>query len=121
MADFDVSISRGDKRTLTITTTNPADDTPYSLTGKTVWFTAKRSKQDLDAAALIAKSTAGGINVMGSPNEHKAVVTIDSADTASFKRDTVLLCDVQVKDGTDVFTVAEGVLRVKLDVKQGTV
>lgn len=120
MADFSLTMKRGDTRTLTITATAP-DASNYSLVGKTVRFMGKRKLIDPDTSAVLNKSTGGnGITVLGSPNQHKATISIDADDTETLSKDTTLACEVQVVDGTNVYTVAEGKMKVKLDVIQAS-
>lgn len=122
-------ITRGDGRTLTITATYPeaipgqniAAGNPYPLTGKTIWFTAKRRISDADADAVISKKTGAGIEVLAGQT-NKARITINATDTDDLPDQTVTLaCDVQVKEpGKDPWTVAEGRLRVRPDVTRAT-
>jgi hypothetical protein len=113
-------IKRGDDRSLTITATYPADHAnagdPYDLTGdKVVWFTAKRHLSDADEDAVILKETGEGISVLSPTNT--ARVQIDAADTVGLPdQEIVLQFDVQVKDGTEVITIADGTLSVLPDV-----
>lgn len=111
-------ITRGDDATLTVTVTDPAG-APFALDGKTLWFTAKRKYSDPDEAAVIAKKSGEGIELLGDPG--KAVVAINAADTANLpNRETTLVCDVQLLDGTKVRTVARDTLTVEPDVTRTT-
>lgn len=119
MATFSFDMVRGDTRTITITASNP-DSTPYVLTGKTVRFTAKRKITDADTDAVISKVSGSGITVMSNPNDNKAVIAILPADTDFITNKIRLMCDVQIKDGSNVYTVATGTLTINPDVTRTT-
>src|SRR5215210_2960857 len=101
MADFNHTIDRGDDRTLRATATH--NGAPYNLTGKTIWFTAKRSPKDTDDQAVISKSTAGGIEIDDTDN-NVCLVRIAGDDTASLTTKQRLSADIQVADGDDIMT-----------------
>jgi hypothetical protein len=118
----------GDSRELEIEAAWPEDvpsagaeaGDPYPLEGKTVWFTAKKSRASPDAEALIQKTTEDGIDV-DPIDTNKAYVTIDSADTEGISTSDGLYCDVQVKnEAGNIFTVWEGRLPISVDVTQST-
>lgn len=117
MADFSHTIERGDSRTLRATATYQGS--PYNLTGKTIWFTAKRSPKDSDDQAVIRKSTGSGIDLDVTDN-NVCLVHIDGADTDSLTTKQSLSADIQVADGDDIMTVAKGILTVEPDVTRTT-
>lgn len=104
---------RGDTPTLRITATNP-DGTPYSLTGHTIWVTAKRSKADLDAAAVFQLSTTeGNVTVLGAPDDNQADAVPPSADTSGLTADVQVYIGVRIKTpGGRVYTIFEGTLPI---------
>lgn len=113
----DLSIVRGDTVLIDLTVTR--DGAPVSLSGASLWWTAKRRTSDADAAAVIAKTTAAGITVTDAPGG-KARVTITAAETAALT-DTLLYWDAQVREtsGT-VSTVASGQVAIAPDVTRAT-
>ena len=123
MADFRYKIPRGEGKILRVTCYYPEwhEDAgqPYPLGGKTVWFTAKRSRSDPDERAIFRKKNdGGGIEVQS----NIALVELDAASTIGLTREVKLECDVQVKEpGRDPWTVAEGVITVYPDVTRETV
>jgi len=121
LSRFKLTINRGDSRSFLITVTSGGS--PYSLTGKTVWFTGKLADTDTDAQAIIAKKTGGqGITILAAPNDHQARVAINPADTSALTREVILKCDVQVKDGSgNVYTVSEGLITVEVDITRAIV
>jgi hypothetical protein len=124
------AMKSGDSRELEIETAWPEDvpsadaeaGDPYPLEGKTVWFTAKKSRASPDADALIQKTSEAGGGIEVDPTDTNiAYVTIDSADTEGISTSDGLYCDVQVKNEADkVFTVWEGRLPIDVDVTQST-
>src|SRR5215217_6370836 len=84
-------IYRGDDATLKVTASFPQDipdqgilaGDPYPLTGKEVYFTAKRKIVQTDAEAQFQKSTlTGAIVVRDAPDDHICDVQVDGEDTA---------------------------------------
>lgn len=118
MPDFEMF--RGDSAEFELTVTK--DAAPVNLTGGQLRFSAKRSKDDPDADAVVSKvstdtaqieitNAAGGL----------ATVKMVPADTEDLTEQTVLFYDVQFKDATNrIFTLATGKLKVRLDVTQVT-
>lgn len=97
-----------------------------NLTGAKIWFTAKRSYTDADAAAIVAVSTdSGGITILDAPAGHARLVIPPSATasltTPSPPSPLTLVYDIQVKesDGT-ITTVQQGYLKVTGDVTHAT-
>lgn len=105
---------RGDDREFTLTLTE--DGLPMNLTGATLRFTAKRSINDPDTAAVITKTVGSGITIDADPTSGIVVVALLAADTADVTRQTVLVWDVQVVRGGKTRTVVAGTLDVLLDV-----
>lgn len=104
---------RGDTPTLRITATNP-DGSPYSLTGHTIWVTAKRSKSDADAAAIFQLSTTeGNVTVLSAPDDHKADAVPPSADTSALTADVQAYVGVRIKTPAGrVYTIFEGTMPI---------
>lgn len=101
----DLSMYRGDDRTLTITASEP-------LTGSDIRFTAKVSRADDEA--VIEKTTGDGIEI-GDPDT-TATVTIDAADTEDLGP-VNLRWDIEITDALGkVRTVAVGRLLILADV-----
>ena len=126
---FELSMTRGDSRTLRVMATWPEDvpeagateGDPFPLSGKLLIFTAKTSTRLPDDDATFQKRSDGaspGI-VVGSPT-NTAAIEIETADTDSLEQAKTLVCDLQVIDGTDIWTVASGTLRVNVDVTRAT-
>ncbi len=114
-------MARGDTHTIKITATFPeaipeqsiAAGASFPLSGKTVYFTAKRSYQDTDDTIVVfKKTTTSGITVRANPNQHIADVAIAKVDTESLYGGTTLYCDCRVKDGTNIWTVAKGTITI---------
>lgn len=108
---MNIVLKRGDSRKITVDVFLPsapgAIPSAYSLTGLSVWFTAKSSSHQ------ILKTTADGIAIEVSPT-NRATITINPSDTSAFPdRNVHMLYDVQIKasDGA-IYTVAAGKLVV---------
>lgn len=118
---MDLTITRGDARTMSVpmTLNGAAWEIPV---GATVRFTVKHQRDDLDSAAVIAKSTGAGIVAVADV----ATITIAPADTNSLaakRTTTTLYYDVQVTGAASSFgpwTVATGRLTVVPDVSRTT-
>lgn len=113
-----LSITRGDTKAFTISLTDD-DDLPLDLTDMAVTFTAKRSRFDADADAVIAKTVGDGI-VVDDPDSGVVVLTLEPSDTASLAaRPHRLFYDVQVVDvlGVVVTPLAD-ILEIQPDVTQ---
>jgi hypothetical protein len=114
VSSFTITAVRGDTIDLEVTATR--NSTALDLTGADIRFTAKNSLRDADDDAVIAKTLADGVAVVGDPEDGIALVTIDPADTSTLSRRTVLQCDVQVVEISGrVTTVAKGTLTIELD------
>lgn len=116
-AAISVEIIRGDDERLDLAFKLAPAGTPANITGhQGIWFTAKRSSLDLDAAALFQKSTAAGSIVVDDPVNGLAHVNISSADTDGIEP-TSLHYDCQLKDSTGkIRTAALGQLKIVGDV-----
>lgn len=117
MADFELTIRRGDDRVLDLTIVQEDGVTPQNLTGALLWFTGKRRIGDADTAAVLAYRQGAGITVTNATGG-TATVLIAGTDTAGLPDgDVALLCDVQIKPaGGRLYTAAAGRLTVKPDV-----
>lgn len=106
-------MTRGDTKYLHVRIANA--DGPLDLTGKTLRFTAKRSHSNTDAEAVTSKVSGDGIELMEETG--MAEIALDPADTRDLPARLVrLVYDVQLKSGSEVFTVAAGTLTVNPDV-----
>lgn len=126
----DISMYRGDTRTITETIQPLAADGTQVLgasgiTGWSFWLTVKKDPGDADASAVFQK-VPGSWTTNNPGNATTAGVvtcTINPADTASLPGyRSVLQFDVQAKDGSgNVFTIDRGTLTVDADVTVTTV
>jgi len=81
------------------------------------WFTLKLSKDDLDSAAVAAKTEAAGIavNTPSTGSKNVVTVTLDAADTDEFVESTDLYWDLVVNDptsGRGAETIDSGVFKL---------
>jgi hypothetical protein len=107
-------ITRGDTAYFRCAVTEDGD--PFDLTGLTLRATAKRSYAQADAAAVFQKVSGDGIE-LDEEDPSIAIVRIDAEDTEGLAdRETKLLFDLQLTSGTEVFTLATGLLVVAPDV-----
>lgn len=103
---------RGDTPTLRITATNP-DGSPYSLTGHTIWVTAKRSKADADPGLFQLSTTSGNVTVNAAPNDDTADAVPPSAATSALTADVQAYVGVRIKTpGGRVYTIYEGTMPI---------
>lgn len=116
MADFELISTRGDTIRILVPVTR--NNAPVDLTGATLYFTAKRRKTDLDAEAVIQKSTLDGITITDELNG-QAVIIIQPANTSFLEDEPRLYCDVEVieANGTRT-TVARGRLTIQYDISR---
>jgi len=112
-----LQMTRGDNKTVQVTITGLGSQ---GLSGASLWFTAKRSYADADAAAIIHKVTADfTIDQQGdSQTPGIAHFSIQPAETSGLPAHQVdLVFDVQMKDSNgNVTTVDSGTLTVTPDV-----
>lgn len=117
-----LSMTRGNTKRWRATVTQ--DGVALDLTGKALYFMAKLSISDLDAAAILNKSTVeppGGITVIAPAANGIAEILILPADTVALPNAlTVLVWSLELVDGTNVYTLADGALDVRADVRIGT-
>jgi hypothetical protein len=114
---MDLTLRRGDTRTLTIPLVDDVTALAYTPpAGATAIFTIKRRLTDADNAALVQKATGGlGITFSGT----NALVSILNADTATLT-DTLAYYDVQVQEtGGRVLTAAFGKIALPKDATIG--
>lgn len=95
--------------------TNPDDGTPFTPTGCALLFTIKEAVTDVDADALVQKSSAvGGITVA-----NPAVVTLVPADFTVLSAGVTYFFDVQAQLSAapaTIRTVARGTLKFAYDI-----
>lgn len=83
---------------------------PQPITGWTIWATFKRRVSDLDAAAVIQKSTAlGGVTITNGA-QGLYTVTLSPADTLALPQQRLtLFADHKARDGAgNLFFLAKG-------------
>jgi hypothetical protein len=123
-ADFDLTISLGDDYRFRITVTLKETGVAVDLTGyQKFWFTAKRSWQDTDLAAILAKdSDSNGVTVI-TPLAGLVEVRLNAADTASLpNRRQKLYGELQMKDGTGfIESPVRGILTLVPQLRQAIV
>ena len=103
---------RGD--TAQLNATVKTGSSVFDLTGATVKFTAKQNISD--SAALFQKTIGGGITVTNA-SQGALSIEIAPADTVTLTDESSLLVwDLEITRGSQVFTVAHGDLGVTLDV-----
>lgn len=108
---------RGDTPTIDIAVFADDGVTPFDLTGCSVWYTAKRNKNDADADAVIQCDTTNGQLTITNPTAGLIEAVPLASDTASLTELTNLWDDVQVRTAADrTYTVYEGMLQIRLDV-----
>ena len=92
---------------------------PTNLTGYSIWFTMKTNVTNTDSnASTIQKTIGSGITVLDAA-AGTIKVTIAPNDTATINAETTYVCDLQIKSaGGDIFTVADGTIKISLDVTQ---
>lgn len=92
---------------------------PVDLSSAEIWFTAKQSADDLDNAAVVQVTKAGGNIIVSGTNHNVLTVRADSVANALPNEPVTLVCDVKVKL-PDVFAqvVGEGTLKVSKAVTQ---
>jgi len=94
----------------------------FSLTGYTIWFTAKPDIGNPDSGSGVIQKTVGtGITVIDAA-DGKIRIVISPSDTAGINKTTTYQCDVQVKNTStgEISTVARGAITVDLDVTQAS-
>lgn len=106
---------RGDTFSFSATVTD--SNGVVNLTGKSLIFTLKTAYSDADVNAIAQKkSSTGGIVITDAPNG-LATITLLPADTRTLGDEfQVLVWDLQLIDGSNVYTVASGRMEVTPDV-----
>ncbi len=109
----DLVLTKGDTRLLLVTAT-------VDITGSALWWTAKRSRDDADADAVLSKSTADGITITDGP-AGEATIALAVADWDAVTAPDRLVWDLQERTvGAVVTTLATGWLVVLPDVRRGS-
>jgi hypothetical protein len=111
---MNLTMTRGDTRTFTVTVTNP-DGSVYDLTGCEVWFSARLAPGV--SPYVFMKQTGNGV-IIPDPLLGVANVKVEPADTLSLPyAESILWWDAQIKSATgDLFTVDNGRLIVAPDI-----
>lgn len=111
-----LSMVRGDTLIFDVAVVDKAG-APVNITGKTLIFTVKARYSDADNAAIAQKKTpSSGITITNGAGG-LATVTLQPADTRNLTDQwQTLVWDLQLVDGTNVYTVASGTLQVTPDV-----
>lgn len=108
---------RGDTYTFTIVVL--LDGEFYNLTPVALKMTAKWTLDDVDADAVFQKTIGDGITLTD-PTVGEAQIIIQPADTTSLPADlSTLVYDIEMTDGSAVYTVARGELNIVSDVTIG--
>lgn len=110
-----MNIVRGDDytgaRRLVVTVTDPA---PVDLTGTALKFMVKANRTDLDAAALISKTTSSGIT-LADQVASKGVAYIALSATDTNIEPSAHWWELQATDAIGVLTLASGRFWVAAD------
>lgn len=111
---------RGDDFQFDVFVRDPLTGLPFDVSDSKFWFTAKLRYFYDDDEAVIVKDLTSGILIMDAIKGHVRVL-IDSADTSSFERRTVLRYDLQWEDVEGlIHTLVSGDLFVEMDVTRRT-
>jgi hypothetical protein len=115
-----LSMTRGDTLIFDVAVVD-INGAPVSLTGKMLIFTVKARLSDADNAAIAQKkSPASGITITNAAGG-LATVTLAPSDTRNLTDQwQSLVWDLQLVDGSNVYTVANGALQVTPDVTVST-
>lgn len=109
-----LEMARGDSLSLNLAVTSGG--VPLTLVGKSLRFVAKRGVGDSDASAVITKTTPTGIVVTDAPGG-LARIDLLPADTSALPAlPELLVWDIQLINGSAVYTIESGTLLVKPDV-----
>ena len=94
---------------------------PTNLTGYSIWFTMKTNITNTDSnSSTIQKTLTNGITILDAAAGTLKVV-IAPNDTATINAETTYVCDLQIKSsGGDISTVADGTIKISMDVTQNT-
>lgn len=116
-----IRMSRGDNRTFTLTVKDTSGK-PIDLTGALIWFTVKKTLDNImdDSTAMFTRATAnaqGGGEDQIKTTDGGAEIYIVPSNTQNMKLGITYVVDVQVKLGADnVHTVWIGTLILDGDV-----
>ena len=117
----DLVIDQGDDEIIDITVTDPDGDAT-ELAGCKLWFYVKEHASDVDAAAIIAKSSPNdGITITSPTSAGKAEVAIADTDTAGLASNLLgrnLRWALQIRDGSEgalITTLARGDITINRD------
>jgi hypothetical protein len=116
-----LEIVQGDTAVLRITVLNP-DGTPTNLTGYAITFTIKRSRGDLDQAAIFQGTLAGGdiTIVSGNPALGLFDVTVPAAKTKVMRPNKPYYWDAQLSQSGQIFTPCNGTIFADGEITQST-
>jgi len=113
-SNANIEIVAGDSTVITFTVTQGGST--VDISGASFWFHAKNSLNDLDANAVITKTTGSGIAFITDGTDGLGKVTLAQSDTeslVSFIHRVDLEYDIRMKDAaSNVTTVTKGLLLV---------
>lgn len=112
----DLEMMRGDTQEWLVVTKR--DGTAVDITSAKLWFTARKYNASGTVVFSRTSDVGGGITIDPDQvtNRGKATIKLRNEDTASLPSSrTILFYDVQVKLGTDIWTVVSGNLAVNPD------
>lgn len=116
MTTENISIIRGDTNRFEISVTSDLDGSVVDLTGASVWFTLKKSRDDTDENKIFQKTVGAGV-LIADPAGGVVRVTIEASDSVSLSPLRLYAYDLQVKTATnDIFTPISGTVSVVADV-----
>lgn len=123
----DVSMTRGDSRTVIVSDIKDSEGNSPSLSGATAWLTIKKKFSQDDDDALLQKiitGTSGNDGVIvavGDPSTHYLQFTLEPSDTDDVAS-RPWRYDVQIKlADARIFTVQDGKWSFDYDVTRSTV
>lgn len=91
-----------------------ADEEEIDITGMTVFFTVKSKPSDADASAAIKKDVTSHYNA----GSGETKIELTPTDTASVVG--TYFYSIKIKDGTDIYTLAEGIVDFKQELSTRT-
>ncbi len=118
-----ITMIRGDSRTIRGTLKHPVTNLALDISGFVIWFTVKRRYRDLDASAIIRKSTDGAIGGIIVPDATNGTFFVsilpENTNTLESKDLIELIYDVQIITAAGLIqTVARGKFVVKGEITQ---
>jgi hypothetical protein len=118
---MDLEATRGDTWYWEFQVLQSDRSTPQDITGAQFRFTAKVNLADDDSAAVIVGTTASGACQVTNATSGIVTVKLPPIDTAAVTAPGTYQYDLQARDGAgDVWTVAQGRLKVYEDVSRTT-